>query len=224
MWSRIENKLILQNKEKIMLEYLNLKSCFSRRKSLNYKNRSLAHNFNVIERSANFFNFKGHKLRYLKALSFANLFFFSNFAGIKNPKHLYSRYRHTHFQVNLESYPLLHKLLSESDYYMDFNVLIPTFLNKDLPMLKASITERKFTKKKKIKNRLRNKYNVRYVYVPHKQRILVSLRWFGMLTKLSNKSLVNSFIDNTLNIADETNSYIIQLRNQIYLGLAAEHD
>jgi hypothetical protein len=62
------------------------------------------------------------------------------------------------------------------------------------------------------------------VYVPHVQRILVSMRWFGMMVKLRNVSLVNSFINNTLNIMDENQSFIIKLRNQIYAGLTAEQD
>jgi hypothetical protein len=45
-----------------------------------------------------------------------------------------------------------------------------------------------------------------------------------MMVKLRNVSLVNSFINNTLNIMDENQSFIIKLRNQIYAGLTAEQD
>jgi hypothetical protein len=107
---------------------------------------------------------------------------------------------------------------------MDFNLLVPYFLKKDLPMIKAVITVRKFLKKKKPKNRLKSKYSIRYAYVPHAQRLLVSMRWFGMMVKVSNPVLINSFIENTLTITDESSSFIIKLRNQIYLGLTAESE
>jgi hypothetical protein len=205
-------------------QYLNFRCCFSRRKSLNYKNRSLTSTFTIIERTSNFFNFKGFKLKYYKILLYSNLFFFYNIYNIKTPAAFIKKHNYTNFILDIESFPIMHKLLSESDIYMDFNVLIPFFITKDLPMIKSCITVRKFLKKKKPKNKIKYKYSIRYVYVPHTQRILVSMRWFGMMVKLRNTSLINSFINNTLNIMDENQSFIIKLRNQIYLGLAAEQD
>ena len=130
-------------------EYLTLKCCFSRRKSLNYKNRSIALMYSATDRTSNFFNFKGLKLKYFKTFSFANLFFFYNLTGVKPPVNLQRLKPHKFFECDLESYPVLSKLLSESDLYMDFNLLIPTFLGKSLPMIKATLTVRKFLKKKK---------------------------------------------------------------------------
>lgn len=178
----------------------------------------------MLDRTANFFNFKGRKLHYYKLLAYANLFFFFNLHNVIVPKTIEHKYTFNRFDIDLESFPVLNKLFIESDYFMDFNILVPYFLNKDLPMLKATITIRKFLKKKKPKNRQKNKYSIRYVYVPHTQRVLVSMRWFGMMVKISNPVLINSFIANTLNITNETSSFIIKLRNQVYLGLTAESD
>lgn len=217
----VENLLTLNSKT---LQYLNFRCCFSRRKSLKYKNRSIANSFTIIERTSNFFNFKGFKLKYYKVLLYSNLFFFYNMHGIKTPAMHIKKHKYTNYGLDMESFPVMHKLLSESDVYMDFNVLLPFFITKDLPMIKACITVRKFLKKKKPKNKIKYKYSIRYAYVPHSQRILVSMRWFGMMVKLRNVSLVNSFINNALNIMDEDQSFIVKLRNQIYLGLTAEQD
>jgi hypothetical protein len=158
------------------MEYLNLRCCFVGRKALNYKNRNLANTYTILERTSNFFNFKGFKLKYFKTFSYANLFFFYNMHAVKTPSLYLKRYKYTNFFLDMESFPVMHKLLSESDVYMDFNILIPFFITKDLPMIKSVVTIRKFLKKKKPKNKLKNKYSIRYVYVPHVQRILVSMR------------------------------------------------
>ena len=224
MWTRLRTSNDAYQFEEITNEYINLRSCFSRRKSLQYKNRSLAAGYSAIDRTANFFNFKGRKLHYYKLLAYSNLFFFYNLLGVATPKNLQNKYTYNNFAVDLESLPVLNKLFIESDYFMDFNMLIPYFLNKDLPMLKATITIRKFLKKKKPKNRLKSKYSVRYVYVPHAQRIQVSMRWFGMMVKITNPSIINSFLENTLNIADEASSFVVKPRNPVYLGLTAQSD
>lgn len=224
MWTKLRSDSNTYQFEHITNEYLNLRCCFSRRKSLKYKNRSLVYGYSVLDRTSNFFNFKGRKLHYYKLLTYANLFFFFNLHSIIIPMAVRNKYTFSGFAIDLESYPVLNKLFIESDYFMDFNLLIPYFLNKDLPMLKAVITVRKFLKKKKPKNRLKSKYSVRYVYVPHTQRIQVAMRWFGMMVKISNPVIVNSLIENTLNITNETSSFIIKLRNQVYLGLTAESD
>lgn len=224
MWAKLRKDDLTYQFEDLTNEYIRLRSCFSPRKSLKYKNRSLANSYSALDRTANFFNFKGRKLHYFKLLTYSNLFFFYNLFGVHTPKSLQNKYTFKNFELNLESYPMLNKLFIESDYFMDFNLLVPYFLKKDLPMIKAVITVRKFLKKKKPKNRLKSKYSIRYAYVPHAQRLLVSMRWFGMMVKVSNPVLINSFIENTLTITDESSSFIIKLRNQIYLGLTAESE
>ena len=224
MWAKLRASNDTYQFEELTNEYINIRCCFSPRKSLKYKNRSLAFGYSATDRTANFFNFKGRKLHYYKLLTYSNLFFFYNLRNVVTPGSVQRKYTYSSFSVDLESLPVLNKLFIESDYFMDFNMLIPYFLNKDLPMLKATVTVRKFLKKKKPKNRLKSKYSVRYVYVPHAQRILVSMRWFGMMVKISNPSIINSFIENTLNIADESSSFVVKLRNQVYLGLTAESD
>lgn len=224
MWTKLRTNNLIYRFEDITNEYITLRCCFNPRKSLKYKNRSLACNYSVIDRTANFFNFKGRKLHYFKLLAYSNLFFFYNLLSVPTPKVMQNKYTYNSFKMDLESFPVLNKLFIESDYFMDFNMLVPYFINKDLPMLKATITVRKFLKKKKPKNRLKSKYSIRYTYVPHSQRLLVSMRWFGMMVKISNPVIINSFIENTLNITDESNSFIVKLRNQVYLGLTAESD
>jgi hypothetical protein len=190
--------------------------------SLKYKNRSIANTFTAIDKTANFFVFKGQKLRYQKTFFYANLIFFHSVNDIKIPNFFKHKYGFEMFAVDLTVHPLLNKLLAETLFFMDFSLLIPYFLSRDLPMIKPVISVKPFFKKKKLKNSQISKYNIRYAYVPHNQRIQVTMRWFSMVVKLDTKPMVNSFLNTCLDILDEETSFIVKLRDQIYLKLAAE--
>lgn len=222
MWSNSLMFSPLYQADSLSTEYLHYRVCFSRRLSLNYKNRSLAHTFTAIDKTANFFVFKGKKLKYQKTLLYANLVFFHAVNDTRIPTFYQKKYNFQSYDVNLIEHPLLDKLLSETLFFMDFNLLIPYFLTRDLPMIKPIISVKPFFKKKKQKNKNISKYNIRYAYVPHKQRIQVTMRWFSMVIKLDTKPMVNSFLNTCLDILNEDTSFIVRLRNQIYLKLAAE--
>lgn len=222
MWRNSLTFSPLYQSENLSFEYLNYRICFSRRLSLQYKNRSIANTFTAIDKAANFFVFKGRKLKYVKTLLYANLVFFHSVNGTNIPQFFKKKYAFESYFVDLTIYPALNKLLTETLFFMDFNLLIPYFLTRDLPMIKPIISIKPFLKKKKQKNKNINKYNIRYAYVPHNQRMQVTMRWFSMVIKLDTQPMVNSFLDTCLNILDEESSFIVELRNQIYLQLAAE--
>lgn len=222
MWKNTLYFSFLYRAENLTFEYLNYRICFSYNKSFKFKNRSIVNTFTTLDKISNFFVFKGKKKIYKKTLLYANLIFFYSINSINIPQFYKHKYIFNDFNINLIEYPVLNKLLSETLFFMDFNLLIPYFLTNNLPMIKPIIIIKPFFKKKKQKNKNINKYNIRYVYVPHKRRMQVTIKWFSMFIKLSTQPLINSFLQTCLNIINEDTSFIIQIRNQIYLKLAVE--
>ena len=220
-WSKSFKPIHFTAAELIINDYYSTKGNFGTRKSLNYKNRFVRQSYTVSNKLANFFVFKGFKLKYLKLFNYASLCFFWNTNNINTPLWFFKHYKYENFVVNLPNYPQLNKIIKDSAVFHTFNTIVPYFLLPELPMIKAVCLKKKIKKKKKVSNP--KKYSLRYAYVPHSQRLAVSFRWFSMLVKVTNKPLINSYVSVILNTSTQTEeSMIIQIRNQVYAGLAAE--
>lgn len=205
-------------------DYLFFRNAIRRRPSLKYKNRSLANTYSFIGKLSNFFVYKGFKLKYLKIFNYASVFFLYKFYSNNTPSFFFKKFKYKDFDVNFDNFYLMAQLVDSFAFFSDFNILLPSLLDSSTPMVKPLILRRSFFKKKKIPNRIKTKFNIKYVYIPADQRFFTSLRWFAMLLKFSKKPLVRRFLDMALDSSLEDKSLLIKLKNYVYERLAAEHD
>lgn len=210
--------------QKLAHDYLFFRNIIKRRPSIKYKNRSLVQTYSFISKLSNFFVYKGLKLKYLKIFNYASVFFLHKLYNNPTPAFFFQKYRYKDVGINFDSFYLITQMVDGFSFFSDFNILLPSLLEQATSMIKPLVLKRKFFKKKKIPNRVKTKFNIRYIYVPADQRFFTTLRWFGMLLKFSKKPLVQRFFDMTLNSSLENNSLLIKLRNYVYERLAQEHD
>jgi len=225
MWSLCFNLEKTQRTDLMFTEYFYSQAHFGRRASTRYKNRFLVQQQTFVEKTVNLFVFKGSKLKFVKLFQYASLAFFWNVKGVRAPIWFTQHFNYFALQGEYVLKPEVQKLFKNSDLFLNLNTLVPFFITPNLPMVKGVCFARKHLKKKKSVKKKLAKYTVKYFYVPHTQRMAVAARWFGMLTKVTHKPLINNFLDVCVNVTlDDNASYLIKLRNQVYAGLAAEHD
>lgn len=210
--------------QELAYEYLFFRNAIRRRPSLRYKNRSLANTYSFINKLSNFFVYKGLKLKYLKIFNYASVFFLYKFYSTNTPSFFLKKFKYRDFDISFDTFYLMARLVDSFSFFSDFNILLPSLLESSTPMVKPLVLRRSFFKKKKIPNRIRTKFNIKYLYIPADQRFFTVLRWFAMLLKFSKKPLVQRFLEMTLDSSLEDNSLLIKLRNYVYERLAAEHD
>lgn len=225
MWSNVENLHETYKISNLLNKYFLFKSKFNLHKTIKYKNRFLQKKTTALGKLSNFFAFKGNKIKYIKIFNYSNLLFLHKLNNVKTPYFFLYKYDYDDFLYNINENQLLSKIFSESDFFQDLNLFIPFFLNKNLPMVKPMLIVKKNLKKKKNLNKLKNKYTIKYIYVPYKHRISITMRWFSMLVKFTKKPLASYFLEMCLNLTETDDScLVLKLKNQVYAGLAAEHE